>query len=326
MNILITGGSGFGGSGITKRLLEKGHKVTVLDTTGPLEADKLSDVINHPNLSYKWKSLHDITPYDIAGHDVVVHLAAQADVPMGFPSPRWTCWQNVDAAVCLLEACRQTNLDRIIYAGSGNEWGRPVYVPIDEKHPLTPHNPYSFSKAAAELAFWAWYRAYNLPIVIMSNGIVTGPGMRRQIFIFKWLWEMMHSLSPVLEGGDQTRDVTYVDDVMDAWMLAIEAPREKVVGEKFQVSFGEEHTVSEILEWCKEEADFRGEVIKKPHRPGEKGQRECFDNSKARNILGYSPRVGSREAVCLTAKWIRRLIGAEGKVFLNERGSKCISS
>lgn len=308
--VLITGAAGFGGSGLTKRLLGKGYEVTALDTVAPLEADKLGEVINHPHLTYYWKSLHDITPEDIAGHDTVVHLAAQADVPMGFPSPRWTCWENVDATICLLEACKELKLDRIIYAGSGNEWGRPVYVPIDEKHPLTPHNPYSFSKAAAELAFWAWYRCYDLPIVIMSNGIVTGPGMRRQIFIFKWLWELMHSQNPLLEGGDQTRDVTYVDDVMDAWMLAIEAPREKVVGQKFQVSYGEEHPVEEILYWCLDEVFRDGEprpaIITHPHRPGEKGQRECFDNSKARHVLGYNPQIGPREAVHLTAEWMRR--------------------
>ncbi len=309
MKILITGGAGFGGSGLAHRLLDKDHKVTIVDVTGALESDKLADIINHPNLTYIWKALQDITPFDIANHDIVVHLAAQADVPLGFPSPRWSCMQNVDATVCLLEACKHVGLAKIIYAGSGNEWGRPLYLPIDEDHPLTPHNPYSFSKAAAELAFWAWYRAYKLPIVIMSNGIVTGPGMRKEIFLFKWLWEMMHDRPITLEGGDQTRDITYVDDVMDAWMLAIEAPADDVVGQKFQISYGEEHRVDEIMGWCIE-AVRRGlpQVRKQPHRPGEEGQREYFTNAKAREVLGYLPKVGPRAAVLLTADWVRGLL------------------
>ena len=315
MNILITGGAGFGGAGLAHRLLDKGHNITILDATGPLEADKLADIINHPKLFYSWKALQDITPFDITHHDVVVHLAAQADVPMGFPSPRWTCMQNVDATVCLLEACRQSGgeLDRIIYAGSGNEWGRPLYLPIDEQHPLTPHNPYSFSKAAAELAFLAWHRAYDVPVVIMSNGIVTGPGMRREIFTFKWLWALMHQRPIVLEGGDQTRDITHVDDVMDAWMLAIEAPRYLVIGEKFQVSYGEEHRVDEIMGWCIEEAGGRlPDIIRKPYRPGEQGQREYFNNSKARRVLGYNPKVDPRESIHLTAEWVRSLYAKTG--------------
>lgn len=300
--ILITGGAGFGGSGLVKALLERGYEVSVLDMTGPLHADNLLPYLD--DIRYIWKAIHDIRPEDIEGHNIVVHLQAQADVPMGFGSPYWTAHQNVMGTVALLEAARHVSLEKLIYAGSGNEWGRPAYLPIDEKHPLTPHNPYSFSKAAAELACWAWWRSYEVPIVIMSNGIVCGELMRREIFIYKWLWNIAHDRPVVLEGGDQTRDVTHVSDVVDAWMRVIQRPSGIVVGQKFQVSYGEEHTVRELLEMCFEVAGRRVPIIERPHRPGEEGQRECFDNSKARRVLGYSPKVLPKEAIRLTWEWM----------------------
>lgn len=308
MNVLVTGGAGFGGSGLVKELLRKGERVTVVDATGALMAERLYDVLEMENLCYSWKAIHDIKADDIAGHDVVIHFQAQADVPMGFESPMWTTYQNVMGTVALLEACRLSSPQKVIYAGSGNELGRPHYLPIDEEHPLTPHNPYSFSKAAAELACWAWQRCYALPMVVVSNGVVVGPGMRREIFIFKWLWAIAHDRELVIQGGDQTRDVTFVDDVVDAWLRCVYAPPEDVVGEKFQVSYGEEHTLVEIAEMCFEVTGKRAKVAHVPHRPGETGQRECFTNDKARRVLGYCPQVPPRDAIRLTWDWMKGLL------------------
>jgi len=133
--------------------------------------------------------------------------------------------------------------------------------------------------------------------------------MRREIFIFKWLWNILHGEPVVLEGGSQTRDLTHVDDVITAWMGAIEAPEETVVGEKFQVSYGEEHSVSDILNWCLEIAG-EVEVIRKDYRPGEKGQRESFTNQKARRDLGYDPQIPPREGIQKTWEWVKTLISA----------------
>jgi len=190
---------------------------------------------------------------------------------------------------------------RFAFSGnSGNEFGRPEYLPIDEKHPLTPHNAYSFSKAAAELVFWTYHRCYGLPVTIMSNGAVCGKGMRREIFIYKWLRNIYHGRPCILEGGDQTRDLTHVNDVLKAWLAVIEAPAGKVVGEKFQVSYGEEVSVAKLLDTCFEVAGKNTGIIQMPYRPGEKGQREQFDNHKARTILKYHPTINYRKAIKLT--------------------------
>lgn len=307
MKILITGAAGFGASGLVRRLLAEGAEVTAVDVVGANQNTLLqSDEVDRIN--WLWKSVHDLRPEDVSGQDVVVHLAAQADVPMGHSSPLWSCWENVYGTCALLEAIKDARPrpQKIIYAGSGNEFGRPLYLPIDEEHPLTPHNPYSASKASAELYFWAYRRCYDLPVVVMSNGIVTGPGMRREIFIFKWFKNVLRGLPCVLEGGDQTRDITYISDVVDGWMRVIHADAENVAGEKFQISYGEEHRVDEILEWCFEIAGKRTEVIRVPHRPGEQGQRECFSNEKARRILGYEPKIPPKESLRLTWEWMSK--------------------
>lgn len=308
MNVLVTGGAGFGASGLIHALLAGGYQVTCFDQVAPAHASLVQSAFSCPTFRYVWKNLQDVLPDDVQGHDIVVHLAAQADVPMGFQSPRYTAVQNIDATVALLEAVRRAGgVAKFIHAGSGNEIGRPKYLPIDEDHPLTPHNPYAFSKAAAELAVWAWHRAYDVPSVVMSNGAVIGPNMRREIFIFKWLWDALHGRPIRVEGGDQTRDVTYVDDVVRAWLLVIEAPEGRVVGEKFQVSYGMELSVAELAHMCRETVGGEIPIEFVDYRPGERGQREAFSTEKARTILGYKPRTPPREAISLTAAWVKTL-------------------
>ena len=308
---LVTGAAGFGGSHLVRELLNRGHRVTGLDIVPPLHAGLLRRELEHPDFRYLWQSLQDLQPADVQGHTVVAHLAAQADTPMAFASPRYTAMQNIDGTMALLEAVhRAGGVEKLLFAGSGNEIGRPSQFPIDENHPLTPHNPYGFSKAAAELAMWAWHRAYGVPAVVLSTGVVIGPQMRREVFIFKWLWNARHGQPLVVEGGRQTRDLSFIDDVIAAWVRVIEAPAELVVGEKFFVGSGEEHTVAELAQWCLEAAGADVPIEYVGYRPGEEGQREAFSNEKARRVLGHAPKVSSREAVRLTADWVRTLVQA----------------
>ena len=309
--VLVTGAAGFGGSSLTKALLEQGYNVTGLDVVAPTHAYLLRGQFSHPNFRYLWKSIQDIRPGDIEGHTVVAHMAAQPDTPLAFESPRYTAMQNIGGTVELFEAVRQAEcVSKLIYAGSGNEIGRPLYLPIDEDHPLTPHNPYGFSKAAGELAMWAWYRAYGVPTIVLSTGVVVGPNMRREVFIFKWLWNTFHGRPIMVEGGQQTRDVTFIEDVVRAWTLAINAPEEQVVGQKYYVGFGEEKTVEELAFMCRDGAKIEVPIEYTGYRPGEEGQREAFTNDKSQRALGYSPETAPTEAIALTAHWVRTLVKA----------------
>lgn len=316
--VLITGAAGFGGSHLTRALLSRGYGVTGLDVTPPptskgAGAWRLAGEWAHPDFRYVWKSVQDIQPADVAGHFAVAHLAAQADAPLAFESPRYTAMQNIDGTVALLEAIRQAGgVDKALFAASGNETGRALYLPIDEEHPLTPHNPYGFSKAAAELAMGAWHRAYGVPSVVMTTGVVAGPGMRREVFIFKWLWNARRGLPIVVEGGRQTRDLAYIDDVVAGWVSALEAPADQVAGQKFYIAGGREHSIEELAVMCRDAMRTAGAGGEAPieyagYRPGEEGQREAFSIDKARRVLGYAPRVSAGEAIDLTARWVAGL-------------------
>jgi len=307
-NVLITGAAGFGGSALTRSLLALGYRVTGLDVVPPSHAALLVRELSHPKFRYLWKSIQDIQPGDIEGHSVVAHLAAQPDTPMAFESPRYTVMQNIEGTISLLEAVRRAGcVSRLIFAGSGNEVGRALYLPMDEDHPLTPHNPYGFSKAAAELAVWAWYRSYGVPSIVMSTGVVIGPDMRREVFIFKWLWNALHGKPIIVEGGKQTRDVTLIDDVVRAWVRAIQAPGDLVVGQKFYVGYGEERTIDDLASLCCEAVGSSVPMEYVGYRPGEEGQREAFSTEKARKTLGHTPKVSPTEAIALTADWVRSL-------------------
>jgi len=311
-NVYIVGGAGFGGSGLAKHLVARGHKVTIMDRVGPLQAPLLRPIIDQ--VDYQWASLMDIKSTDLVDQDIVIHLAAQADVPYGFTGARQVTMDNVFGTVCLLEALKDAPwIKRIIYAGSGNEFGRAEYLPIDESHPLTPHNPYSFSKAAAEMAFRAWRLSYDLPVVYMSNGAVIGPNMRREIFIYKWLRNIALGRPIMIEGGDQTRDVTHVDDVVQAWIAAVEHEGDDIIGEKFQVSYGAEFSIDALAEMCYDitSPNIRLPIIHQPYRPGEEGQRELFTNQKARDFLGYDPQIDPATGIAMTWEWIQQDIVEE---------------
>ena len=306
--VLVTGAAGFGGSNLTRALLREGYDVTGLDIAPPANASLLSEELRHPRFRYLWKSVQDIRHSDIEGHSIVVHMAAQADTPLAFDSPRHTVMQNVVGTIELLEAVRHAGgVSKLLFAGSGNEIGRPHYLPLDERHPLTPHNPYGFSKAAAEMAMWTWRRSYGLPSIVIGTGVVIGPHMRREVFIFKWLWNALQGRPIIVEGGSQTRDVAYIDDVVNAWMLAIRAPQERVVGHKFYAGSGEEYSVERLAEICRDVAGAAVPIEYVGYRPGEKGQREAFSIEKARDVLGYFPRTTPVEAISLTADWARTL-------------------
>ncbi len=303
MKILITGGAGYGGSGLTEQLLKRGHEVRVIDILAPNEAWKLKEFMDQ--IDYRWKSVQDIKDEDLDGIDVVVHMAAQADVPMGFTSPIWTGWEETMGTIAVLERCRDKPIKKFILASTGNVIGRPLYIPIDEKHPIVPHNPYSACKASQECLVHAYRRSYGIPTAVMRNGIVYGPKMRKQIFIYIWLKNILNNKPIIIEGGEQTRDPCFGADTMDAWVKVIEAPEEKVVGETFQVSKGTEWKMLDIAKACMKAAGKEVPIEYVDYRPGEKGQRECFDNSFAEKRVGYKPTVDLEEGLKETWKWVQ---------------------
>ncbi len=308
MNVLITGGAGYGGSGVAENLVKRGHQVRIIDIIAPNEAWKVKEFIE--KIDYRWKSVHDINDDDLEGIDIVVHMAAQADVPMGFTAPIWTAWEETLGTVAVLERCKGKPIKKFILASTGNVIGRPQYIPIDEKHPIVPHNPYSAAKASQECMVWAYWRSYNIPVVVMRNGIVYGPKMRKNIFLYIWMKNLLIGKPIVIEGGEQTRDPCFGSDTIDVWTKVVEAPEEKVVGQTFQVSRGKEWKMIDMAKLCQKVVADDGHPVSPityvNYRPGEKGQRECFDNSFARKQVDYNPKVDLEEGLKILWEWVKK--------------------
>ena len=306
MKIFIAGGAGFGGSSLAGTLLGRGHEITVMDVRSPAEVETVRPLSDKPGFRYLWKASFDVAPEDVAGHDVVAAFNAQADVPLGLSSPAYTMMLNVMGLVPLLEAARKAGCRKFLIPSTGNIFGRPPKLPIDETCAPTPHNPYTASKVAQEALALSYWRAYGVPVVILRNNIVYGEGVGKHTFFHIWLRNLLEGKPIIVEGGDQTRDPCYVSDTIAAWVLALEAPEGKVAGEIFQISPGKEYKVQDIAELCTKLVP--GEIIKVDYRAGEKGQRECFDVSKARNILGYNPKVGLEEGLARTKEWLQKTL------------------
>lgn len=303
--VVVTGGAGFGGSWITEMLVEEGFDVTAVDVMAPAEATNLAHVSDR--IRYKWKSVHDLTPRDLEGAEIVIDFAAQADVPLGLSSPLWTCWQNIVGLYVLMEATRKTStISKFIYPGSGTIFGAEQNLPIDEKCFPSPANPYSASKAAAEIVAQSYHRCYDVPVIIVRNGLVYGPRMRKEIVIAKFLIKALRNEPLIVEGGNQTRDPNYISNVGDAFLRVVDAPIEDVVGQIFHISYGRQITILELAKKCIKVVDSNSEIIFEPYRLGEEKMRQELDIGKAMEILQYFPEIGLEEGLRLTADWLRR--------------------
>lgn len=168
--------------------------------------------------------------------------------------------------------------------------------------------------AAAEIVVQSYHRCYNVPVVILRNGLVYGPRMRKEIVIAKFLINALRNRPLIVEGGKQTRDPNYISNVGDAFLRVIDAPKEDVVNETFHISYGKQITILELARKCIKVVDSNSEILFKPYRPGEEKMRQELDVTKAERILGYLPKIGLEEGLRLTADWLRK----ELEIYSNE--------
>jgi UDP-glucose 4-epimerase len=229
MNILVTGGAGFIGGHLAERFARDGHSVVVLDNFDPFyDLD-----IKHRNVEIGREAASrgdgsyelvegDVRDADlvadlVADADYVYHQAAQAGVRPSVENPRKYDEVNVDGTLNLLDACRDTGIERFVMASSSSVYGKPQYLPYDEDHPTTPVSPYGASKLAAERYACSYGEVYDFPVVALRYFTVYGPRMRPNMAISNFVSRCMNDEPPVIYGdGTQTRDFTYIEDIVEA--------------------------------------------------------------------------------------------------------------
>jgi UDP-glucose 4-epimerase len=287
MKILVTGGAGFIASHLVDRLIELKHEVYVIDNLVSGNSNNL-----HPDaVFYKVNILDEnlCSMFYRIKPDVVIHHAAQTNVQNSFQRSSYDANVNVLGTINVLEACRASGVKKIIYASTAAVYGTPIYLPIDEKHPVRPLSFYGISKYVPEQYLEIFYQLYNLDYTILRYANVygirqdpKGEGGVVSIFIDK----LMSGLQPSIYGdGEQTRDFIYVKDVVEANIAALE----RNIRGTFNIGCNQQTSVNDLLKHLCALFDKPFAPVYKPSRPGDI-MHSSLDNNKAIKFLGWSPR------------------------------------
>ena len=319
MNWVITGGCGFIGISLIKKLIkEDGHNIRILDnlTTGTRddlsEACVFSETLKN-NISI-FNNIElivgDILDEDLAikvtkNADVIIHLAANTGVGPSVKNPRADCMANVIGTFNYLEAARINSIQRFVFASSGAPAGE-VDPPIHEELPPHPVSPYGASKLAGEGYCSAYYKTFNIQTVMLRFGNVYGPGsLHKSSIVAKFIKQALNKETLEIYGdGAQTRDFIYIDDLINALRLAVTT--DNIGGEAFQIASNQETTVGEITEKMIEILNQNGindiNVINGETRLGDV-KRNYSDTSKAKNRLGWQPKMSQEEGLKITVEY-----------------------
>lgn len=250
--VLITGGLGFIGSNLARTLVEFGAKVSIIDSLEPAyggNRHNLAGVAREVKIHIAdvrdWPRL----PRLVRGQDFLFNLAGQTSHMDSMTDPQTDLDINCRAQLAILEACRLHNPQvRIVFASTRQIYGRPDYLPVDEKHPLRPVDVNGINKLAGESFHLLYARVHGLPATALRLTNTIGPRMRikdaRQTFVGVWIRRLLEGRPLEVWGGRQLRDFTYVDDAVEAFLLAAVHPR--AVGEVFNLGGPPPVTLQEL--------------------------------------------------------------------------------
>jgi UDP-glucose 4-epimerase len=294
---LVTGGAGFIGSHLVDRLLRDGDRVLVLDNFSTGRRDNLAEHKGNPRLLI---CDVDIADFDVirplfCGVDRVFHLAALADIVPSIERPIAYMRANVTGTQNVVEAARLAQVRRFIYTASSSCYGIPDRVPTPETAAMRPQYPYAASKRLGEDIVMHWVQVYGLPAVSLRLFNVYGPRSRTSgtygaVFGVFLAQKLAGQPFTVVGDGTQTRDFTYVTDVVDAFVRAAES---NLVGEILNIGSGAPQSVNRLVELLSPDG---GRVAYVPKRPGEPDV-TCADAGKARQLLGWAPQVSLTDGV-----------------------------
>jgi len=303
---LVTGGAGFIGWHLAEELIRRGHVVRVVDN---LATGKRRNLAHLPAVEFLEGDLADLAVCvrAVQGMDYVLHEAAIPSVPRSIEDPVTSNRSNIDASLNVLVAARDARVKRLVYAGSSSAYGNTPVLPKHEDMPPRPLSPYALQKFVAEQYCQLFTRLYGLETVTIRYFNVFGPrqdpGSPYSGVISLFFAALLGGTEPVIYGdGEQTRDFTYVANVVDGVLRACEAPN--VAGEVINVATGQAISLNELLLVMK---NLVGSTVAARHLLPRAGdvRDSLADIAKARDLLGYSPSVPVRDGLQKTLEWFR---------------------
>jgi UDP-glucose 4-epimerase len=292
---LVTGGAGFIGSHLVERLLKDGHDVIVLDNLSTGRAQNLSSFAQNARLTFRTVDIidHEAIKNSFQGIDWVFHLAALADIVPSMNSPLEYHGANVDGTASVVEAARQAGVKRFVYTASSSCYGLPDVFPTPETAQMRPQYPYALTKLLGEQIAMHWCSVYDLPVVSLRLFNVYGPRSRTSgtygaVFGVFLAQKLAQKPFTIVGDGEQTRDFTFVGDVVEAFLAAAGS---SISGEIFNVGSGNTYKVNRLAELL-----GPNEVVYIPKRPGEPA---CTfaDTGKIRRVLNWKPLVSFERGV-----------------------------
>jgi len=303
---LVTGGAGFIGSHLTEELVRRGHTVRVADS---LITGKRRNLEHIPGVEFVEGDLADmdVARRAVVGMQYVLHQAAIPSVPRSVKDPVTSNRANIDASLNVLVAARDAGVKRIVYAGSSSAYGDTPTLPKREDMPTNPLSPYALQKLVAEQYCQMFTRLYGLETVTIRYFNVFGPrqdpGSPYSGVISLFSTALLENRQPTIYGdGEQSRDFTYVANVVDGVLRACEAP--KASGEVINVACGTRITLNKLLDTMNRIVGTDIKPIYRESRAGDVRDSQA-DITKAKTILGYAPIVDLEGGLRHTLAWCK---------------------
>lgn len=307
MRYLVTGGAGFIGSNTVDELVRRGHSVVVLDDLSSGKEENLAEVRN--KITFVKGSITDVEAVQKVMHqaEYVIHLAARTSVPRSVKDPLDTNRINVEGTLNVLVAARDNKVKRVVFAASSSAYGETPTLPKTEEMQPQPISPYGVSKYVGELYAQTFGRCYGLENVSVRYFNIFGPRQDPDSpysgVLSRFATAFLQDEQPVVFGdGEQTRDFTYVENAVQANLLACEAPAAS--GGVFNIGTGDRISLNQTLEYLRRISGKKLEAKYEPAREGDIRDSQA-DISKAREVLGYEPTVHFEEGLERTFEWYR---------------------
>lgn len=304
--IVVTGGAGFVGSNLVRQLLQDGARVVVLDDFYTGAMDNIP--IDHPQLEVVRGSVTDFDLVrDVVKGAVIIFHEAARNIIVSTRNPREDYEVNIGGTLNVLLAARELGVPRTVYASSASVYGNPRYLPINEDDATNMLSPYAVSKFAGENYCKAFYESYGLSVSAVRYSNVYGPAQRPDNpycgVIAKFFESAMAGQSPRIHGdGEQTRDFTYIDDVVEATILA--GVSSKAEGQVYNVGTGRETTINQLARTIVQIAGAQVELTHVDRRDIDNIRRRVVNIEKIRRELRWVPSVTIEEGLRRTHQWL----------------------
>jgi nucleoside-diphosphate-sugar epimerase len=306
---LITGVAGFIGSSIARGLLARGEQVRGVDNFSTGNHENLKGISDRIDLREADILDLDAMHAACAGVDFVFHEAAIPSVPKSVLDPLGSNAANNDGTVNVLVAARDAKVKRVVYAASSSAYGDTPTLPKHEGMVPDPISPYAVAKLASEHYMISFYRCYGLETVCLRYFNVFGPRQDPSSpysgVLAKFITQMLRGEQPTIFGdGEQSRDFTYIDNAVEANLLAAKAPAEKVAGQVFNCAIGRQVSLNQTFKALQALTGYQGQPKYGPERGGDI-KHSLADISRAEAALGYRPLVDFEEGLRRTVEWYR---------------------